>query len=138
MRASILAISLCQKFLTRNSLFLLETHFSYSKLAFLTRKSLFLLGTHFSYSKLAFLTRNSLFLPELTFLARNSLFLLETHFYNSKLAFLTRNSLFLLESHYLLIVNHPWWASIMHSFDIYAYSHPMHTPTRDYLHDVQT
>ena len=54
-------ISFCQKFLTRNSLFLLETHFSYSKLAFLTRNSLFLLETHFSYSKLTFLTRNSLF-----------------------------------------------------------------------------
>ena len=53
--------SFCQKFLTRNSLFLLETHFSYSKLAFLTRNSLFLLETHFSYSKLTFLTRNSLF-----------------------------------------------------------------------------
>ena len=81
-------------FLTRNSLFLIETHFSYSKLAFL-------LETHFSYSKLAFLTRNSLFLLEtrfsyskLTFLTRNSLFLLETHFSYSKLTFLTRNSLF--------------------------------------------
>ena len=41
-------------FRTRNSLFLLETHFSYSKLAFLTRNSLFLLETHFSYSKLTF------------------------------------------------------------------------------------
>ena len=68
-------------FLTRNSLFLLETHFSYSKLAFLTRNSLFLLETHFSYSKLAFPTRNSLFL-------------LETRFSYSKLTFLTRNSLF--------------------------------------------
>ena len=68
-------------FLTRNSLFLLETHVSYSKLTFLTRNSLFLLETHFSYSKLAFLTRNSLFL-------------LETHFSYSKLTFLTRNSLF--------------------------------------------
>ena len=75
-------------FLTRNSLFLIETHFSYSKLAF------FLLETHFSYSKLAFLTRNSLFLLEtrfsyskLTFLTRNSLFLLETHFSYSKLTF---------------------------------------------------
>ena len=67
--------------------FLLETHFSYSKLAFLTRNSLFLLETRFSYSKLAFLTRNSLFL-------------LETHFSYSKLAFLTRNSLFLLETHF--------------------------------------
>ena len=66
---------------TRNSLFLLETHFSYSKLAFLTRNSLYLLETHFSYSKLAFLTRNSLFL-------------LETHFSYSKITFLTRNSLF--------------------------------------------
>ena len=94
--------------------FLLETHFSYSKLAFLTRNSLFLLETHFSYSKLAFLTRNSLFLLEthfryskltfsyskLTFLTRNSLFLLETHFSYSKLTFLTRNSLFLLETRY--------------------------------------
>ena len=61
-------------FLTRNSLFLHETHFSYSKLAFLTRNSLFLLETHFSYSKLAFLTRNSLFL-------------LETHFSYSKFTF---------------------------------------------------
>ena len=69
-------------FLTRNSLFLLETHFSYSKLAFFfTRNSLFLLETRFSYSKLTFLTRNSLFL-------------LETHFSYSKLTFLTRNSLF--------------------------------------------
>ena len=68
-------------FLTRNSLFLLETRFSYSKLAFLTRNSLFLLETHFSYSKLTFLTRNSLFL-------------LETRFSYSKLTFLTRNSLF--------------------------------------------
>ena len=67
-------------FLTRNSLFLLETHFSYSKLAFLTRNSLFLLETHFSYSKLAFLTRNSLFL-------------LETHFSYSKLTF-SGNTLF--------------------------------------------
>ena len=58
-------------FLTRNSLFLLETHF------FLTQNSFFLLETHFSYSKLAFLTRNSLFL-------------LETHFSYSKLTFLTR------------------------------------------------
>ena len=74
-------------FLTRNSLFLLETHISYSKLAFLTRNSLFLLETHFSYSKLTFLTRNSLFL-------------LETHFSYSKLTFLTRNSLFLLETHF--------------------------------------
>ena len=61
-------------FLTRNSLFLLETHFSYSKLTFLTRDSLFLLETRFSYSKLTFLTRNSLFL-------------LETHFSYSKLTF---------------------------------------------------
>ena len=61
--------------------FLLETHFSYSKLTFLTRNSLFLLETHFSYSKLTFLTRNSLFL-------------LETRFSYSKLTFLTRNSLF--------------------------------------------
>ena len=68
-------------FLTRNSLFLLETHFPYSKLTFLSRNSLFLLETHFSYSKLAFLTRNSLFL-------------LETRFSYSKLTFLTRNSLF--------------------------------------------
>ena len=67
--------------------FLLETHFSYSKLTFLTRNSLFLLETHFSYSNLAFLTRNSLFF-------RNSLFLLVTHFSYSKLTFLTRNSLF--------------------------------------------
>ena len=88
-------------FLTRNSLFLLETRFSYSKLAFLTRNSLFLLETRFSNSKLTFLTRNSLFLLEtrfsyskLTFLTRNSLFLLETHF------FFTRNSLFLLETRY--------------------------------------
>ena len=80
--------------------FLLETHFSYSKLTFLTRNSLFSLETHFSYSKLTFLTRNSLFLLEtrfsyskLTFLTRNSLFLLETHFSYSKLTFLTRNSL---------------------------------------------
>ena len=86
--------SFCQKFLTRNSLFLPETHFSYSKLAFLTRNLLFLLETHFSYSKLAFLTRNSLFLLEtrfsyskLTFLTRNSLFSLETHFSYSKLTF---------------------------------------------------
>ena len=61
-------------FLTRSSLFLLETHFSYSKLTFLTRNSLFLLETHFSYSKLTFLTRNSLFL-------------LETRFSYSKLTF---------------------------------------------------
>ena len=67
--------------------FLLETHFSYSKLTFLTRNSLFLLETHFSYSKLTFLTRNSLFL-------------LETRFSHSKLTFLTRNSLFLLETHF--------------------------------------
>ena len=67
--------------------FLLENHFSYSKLTFLTRNSLFLLETHFSYSKLAFLTRNSLFL-------------LETRFSYSKLTFLTRNSLFLLETHF--------------------------------------
>ena len=67
-------------FLTRNSLFLLDTHFSYSKLAFLTRNSLFLLETHFSYSKLTFLTRNSLFL-------------LETHFSYSKLTF-SGNTLF--------------------------------------------
>ena len=77
------------------------THFSYSKLAFLTRNSLFLLETRFSYSKLTFLTRNLLFLlkthfsnSKLTFLTRNSLFLLETHFSYSKLAFLTRNSHF--------------------------------------------
>ena len=81
--------------------FLLETHFSYSKLTFLTPNSPFLLETHFSHSKLTFLTRNSLFLLEthfsyskLAFLTRNSLFLLETHFSYSKLAFLTRNSLF--------------------------------------------
>ena len=74
--------------------FLLETHFSYSKLAFLTRNSLFLLETRFSYSKLAFLTRNSLSYSKLTFLTRNSLFLLETRFSYSKLTFLTRNSLF--------------------------------------------
>ena len=81
-------------FLTRNSLFLLETHFSYSKLTFLTRNSLFSLETRFSYSKLTFLTRNSLFLLEtrfsyskLTFLTRNSLFFLETHFSYSKLTF---------------------------------------------------
>ena len=61
--------------------FLLETHFSYSKLTFLTQNSLFLLETRFSYSKLTFLTRNSLFL-------------LETRFSYSKLTFLTRNSLF--------------------------------------------
>ena len=57
---------------TRNSLFLLETCFCYSKLAFLTRNSLFLLETHFSYWKLTFLTQNSLSL-------------LETHFSYSKL-----------------------------------------------------
>ena len=97
-----------------DSLFLLETHFSYSKLAFLTRNSLFLLETRFYYSKLAFLTRNSLFVTrnslflletrfsysKLTFLTRNSLFLLETRFSYSKLAFLTRNSLFLLETRF--------------------------------------
>ena len=60
-------------FLTRNSLFLLETHFSYSKLAFLTRNSLFLLETRFSYSKLAFLTRNSLFLLETHFSREHSI-----------------------------------------------------------------
>ena len=76
------------------------THFSYSKLTFLTRNSLFLLETHFSYSKLAFLTRNSLFNSKLTFLTRNSLFLPKTHFFNSKLTFLTRNSLFLFETHF--------------------------------------
>ena len=74
-------------FLTRNSLFLLETHFSYLKLTFLTRNSLFLLETHFSYSKLAFLTRNSFFLLETHFSYSN------THFSYSKLTFLTRNSL---------------------------------------------
>ena len=79
--------SFCQKFLTRNSLFLLETRLSYSKLTFLTRNSLFLLETHFSYSKLTFITRNSLFL-------------LETRFSYSKLTFLTRNSLLLLETHF--------------------------------------
>ena len=86
--------------LTRNSLFLLETRFSYSKLTFLTRNSLF-------YSKLAFLTRNSLFLleirfsySELTFLTRNSHFLLETRFSYSKLTYLSRNSLFLLETRF--------------------------------------
>ena len=48
-------------FLTRNPLFLLETHF------FLTRNSLFLLETHFFLnSKLTFLTRNSIYLLELT------------------------------------------------------------------------
>ena len=70
-------------FLTRNSLFLLETHFSYSKLAFLTRNSLYLLETHFSYSA-----------AKLAFPTRNSLFLLETRFSYSKLTFLTRISLF--------------------------------------------
>ena len=70
-------------FLTRNSLFKLETHFSYSKLAFLTRNSLFLLETRFSYSKLIFNSKS-------TFLTRNSLFLLETHFSYSKLTFLNR------------------------------------------------
>ena len=94
-------------FLTRNSLFLHETHFYNSKLAFLTRNSLSLLETHFSYSKLAFLTRNSLSLLEtyfsyskLAFLTRNSLFLLETQFSYAKLPFLTRNSLFLLETRF--------------------------------------
>ena len=76
------------------------TRFSYLKLTFLTRNSLFLLETHFFNSKLTFLTRNSLFLPETHFLTRNSLFLLETHFSYSKLTFLTRNSLFLLETHF--------------------------------------
>ena len=79
-------------FLTRNSLFLIETHFSYSKLAFL-------LETHFSYSKLAFLTRNSLFL-------------LETRFSYSKLTFLTRNSLFLLETHFSR--EHSIWQLLSH------------------------
>ena len=86
--ASVLAIYLFVKS------FLLETHFSYSKLTFLTRNSLFLLETRFSYSKLTFLTRNSLLLLEtrfsyskLTFLTRNSFFLLETHFSYSKLTF---------------------------------------------------
>ena len=74
-------------FLTRNSLFLLETNFSNLKLTFITRNSLFLLETHFSYSKLTFSY------SKLAFLTRNSLFLLETHFSYSKLAFLTRNSL---------------------------------------------
>ena len=61
--------------------FLLETHFSYSKLTFLTRNSLFLLETSFSYSKLTFLTRNSLFLLETHFSYS------ETHFSYSKLTF---------------------------------------------------
>ena len=79
MRVSVLAISLFFKS------FLLETHFSYSKLTILTQNSLFLLETHFSYSKLTFLTWNSFFL-------------LKTHFSYSKLTFLTQNSLFLLET----------------------------------------
>ena len=97
--------NLCQKPLTKCARvswqFLFLSKVSYSKLTFLTRNSLFLLETHFSYSKLTFLTRNSLFLLEthfpyskLTFLTRNSLFVLETHFSYSKLTFLTRNSLF--------------------------------------------
>ena len=59
---------------------------SYSKLTFLTRNSLFLLKTRFSYWKLAslnlkltFLTQNSLFFFETRF------FKLETHFSYSKL-----------------------------------------------------
>ena len=60
-------------FLTRNSLFLLETYFSNSKLTFLTRNSLFLLETYFSNSKL-------------TSLAQNSLFLVEAHFFSTRKA----------------------------------------------------
>ena len=59
--------SVCRRKLSWNSLFLLETLFSNSKLTFLTQNSLFLLETHFSYSKLTFLTRNSLFLLKTRF-----------------------------------------------------------------------